>query len=386
MGERADEAGWALRRTGAILAAWSDEERDLLPAVAAKAEANGYRSIAPLTSDEVYRLESNLGAGVRAGLLVPDEGLLDPWSITLQLATEAVVNGAHLSRATKVTAIETFASHHELTTSRGPIDCRWIVNAAGLGSDTIDRMLGHDAFTVTPRRGQLLVFDKLARSLLTHIVLPVPTPTTKGVLVSPTIYGNVLLGPTAEDMPGGGSTRTSKQGFDFLLSHGRRIMPGLLDYEVTAAYAGLRAATEHSDYCYEAVPTQRYVRVGGIRSTGISSALALAEQVVKDLAAADVRMQPSTTFRTWRVPPLAEDSERPYLNAEKITLNPDYGEVVCHCERATLGEVRDAFASPIPPVDVDGLRRRTRTLMGRCQGFFCGARVDALLAEQVTRG
>jgi glycerol-3-phosphate dehydrogenase len=285
-----------------------------------------------------------------------------------------------------VTGCRTDEVTHTLVLPGGELSCRWVVNAAGLNSDDVDHMLGLDAFTVTPRRGQLLVFDKLARSLISHIVLPVPTPTTKGVLVSPTIYGNVLLGPTAEDLHDKSATATTAAGLEFLRTHGKRIMPALLEYEVTAAYAGLRAATEHSDYCYQVLPDFRYVRVGGIRSTGISSALALAEQVVADLDACGLKMRPTPTFQPWSIPPIAEMSPRPYQDAELIARDPDYGEIVCHCERATLGEIRDALASPIPPVDVDGLRRRTRTLMGRCQGFFCGARVDALLREGTSSG
>ena len=157
-------------------------------------------------------------------------------------------------------------------------------------------------------------------------------------------------------------------------------MPALMSFDVTATYAGLRAATEHSDYCYDVFTDDRYVRVGGIRSTGVSASLALAELVTNDLADAGLPMRERADFVTTAMPSLAESSDRPFADAGGIEADSDQGRVVCFCERVTLAEIRAAFGQPIPARDVDGLRRRTRTLMGRCQGFFCGARVEALLA------
>ncbi len=377
--------GWPLHRTGAVLVAWDDAQLARLDPIVRQAGANGYHAVSPLTPDEVYRLEPHLGPGLRGGLLVPDEGLLDPWAITLALATDAVVNGATLLRSARLTGVTGRAGDapgHRLRTTAGEISVDWLVNAAGLGSDVVDRLLGHAGFTVRPRRGQLLVFDKLAARLLSHVLLPVPTAHTKGVLVAPTVYGNVLLGPTAEDLDDKTDTATSEEGLRGLLDQGRTILPELLDEDVTATYAGLRAATEHSDYCYDVFPADRYVRVAGIRSTGVSSALALAERVAGDLAEAGVTLRPLPEPVTVRLPDLSETRgadapARPYLDAGLIARDPAYGEIVCHCERVTAGEIRDALRSPLPPVDLDGLRRRTRALMGRCQGFYCGAALTA---------
>ena len=210
-----------------------------------------------------------------------------------------------------------------------------------------------------------------------HVVLPVPTATTKGVLVSPTVYGNVLLGPTAEDLHDRTATQTTGDGLDALLRAGARIVPELLDYEITAEYAGLRAATEHSDYCYGVFGT--YIRVAGIRSTGISSCLALAERVTEDMREAGVQMTPLMAPVTHRMPNLAESRPRPYEDSELIARDPAYGDIACLCERTTWGEIRDALTATIPAVDTDGLSRRTRALNGRCQGFHCGAAVTAYL-------
>jgi glycerol-3-phosphate dehydrogenase len=241
-------------------------------------------------------------------------------------------------------------------------------------------MLGHDGFTITPRRGELIVFDKLARTLVNHIVLGVPTATTKGVLVSPTVFGNVLLGPTAEDVEHKDDTSSTHEGLAYLRSEGGRIMPDLLDHEVTAIYVGLRASTEHDDYQVSIHAPEGYACVGGIRSTGLTASLAIAEHVRTELGAAGLPLREKKALPDLRMPNIGELDPRPYQQPDRIAANPDYGRIVCFCERVTLGEIRDALAGPIPPTDLDGLRRRTRVLMGRCQGFFCGAEVRALLA------
>lgn len=375
--ERSDEFGWAIERTGAILVAWDADQVARLDGIIANARANGYSRARPMSTDEVYAAEPHLGPGVMGGVEIPDEGLLDPWTITLAMATDAVVNGAQVMLDAPVTGARLTADGWDLRTRRGDLTCTWLINSAGLGSDVVDRLAGHEGFTITPRRGQLLVYDKAARDLVSHVILPVPTATTKGVLVAPTVYGNVLLGPTAEDLQDRTATQTTREGIDFLLGHGRRIMPGLEAHEVTATYAGLRAATEHSDYCYGIF--DHYVRVAGIRSTGITSCLALAEQVAGDLAEAGLRTTPLSDPITLRMPNIAEDRLRPYADGARIAADPAYGDLVCLCERVSAGEIRDALTSHIPPSDVDGLRRRTRALAGRCQGFHCGARVTAAL-------
>jgi glycerol-3-phosphate dehydrogenase len=195
------------------------------------------------------------------------------------------------------------------------------------------------------------------------------------------VFGNVLLGPTAEDRDDKRDTATSAGGLAGLLAHGRRILPALLAEEVTAVYAGLRAATEHGDYQLAVHPQERYACAGGIRSTGLTAALAIAEQLVGELGDAGLPLVPVERVERVRLPNLGEAFPRPYRSAEAIAANPDHGRIVCHCERVTRGELLAALASPIPPRDLDGLRRRTRALLGRCQGFYCAATVAAMLAE-----
>jgi glycerol-3-phosphate dehydrogenase len=211
------------------------------------------------------------------------------------------------------------------------------------------------------------------------IVLPVPTARGKGVLISPTIYGNIMLGPTAENLDDRTATGTSEAGLDFLLGKGRRLMPRLLEEEVTASYAGLRAAIDAGDYLIEADGEQRYLLVGGIRSTGLTSSMAIAEHVRDLLADAGLKLTPRSDLpEPPCMPNIGEAYLRPYQDEARIAGDPSYGRIVCFCERVTAGEIRDTCQSPIPPPDLGGLRRRTRAMNGRCQGFFCAAEVGTL--------
>jgi glycerol-3-phosphate dehydrogenase len=382
----AQEVGIPVEPLGALLVAWTREELAALPGIAAKAERNGYRRARPVEAAELYAREPRLGPGALGALEIPDEGIVCTWTTTLALATQAVLAGVELMLGTRVTGVTPGGpgEPHQLEVERagqvGAVRARYVVNAAGLGSDELDRRFGGESFTITPRRGQLMVFDKFARPLLDHVILPVPTAMGKGVLVAPTVYGNVMLGPTAENLEDKAATWSTSEGLDFLRDKGRRILPGLLDEEVTAVYAGMRAATEHGDYQVYADAGTRYVCVGGIRSTGLTAALALADHVRDLLADIGLPVEGEVAPPALTMPYIGEARDRPYRRADMIERDGAYGDIVCHCERVSRGEIRDALASPIPPRSIGGIRRRTRALMGRCQGFYCGAEVRQLLA------
>jgi glycerol-3-phosphate dehydrogenase len=378
LSEYAPRAGIPLERTGALLVAWSDEQLAAFPGIVERAHANRYTAIREVGVEELYRLEPHLGQGAHGALEVPDEGIVCPFTTPLAFATEAVLAGCELRLDSPVTSVERLEEGGFRLD--GGLTTRFLVNAAGLRSDEVDRLVGHQGLTVTPRRGELLVFDKLSRPLVERVLLAVPTGTTKGVLVAPTIFGNVLLGPTAQDVPDKDDTSSTREGLAYLRSEGARILPDLLGHEVTAVYVGLRAATEHDDYQVTIHAREGYACVAGIRSTGLTASMAIAEHVRAELGAAGLPLRPREEPPAARMPNLGERFPRPYAQADRIAENPDYGRVVCFCERVTRGEILDALAAPIPPIDLDGLRRRTRVLMGRCQGFYCGAEVAELLA------
>ena len=371
----APSVGISIEEVGAVLVAWDDDQAASLPTLASKAAANGYTHAEIIDRDAVYGIEPHLGAGATGGMIVPDEHIIDPWSTPLAFAYEAIANGAVVLVNHDVATCEVNDDVTTITTTRGEcIRTRYLVNAAGLRGDELHHSLGLDGFTIRPRRGELIVFDKLARPLLNGTVLPVPTSHTKGVLVAPTVFGNVMLGPTADDVDDKTATGSTRAGIDSLLEKGRRILPQLIDEEVTSVYAGLRAATEHTDYQISQHDDLRYVCLGGIRSTGLTSSMALAEEALARLVDCGLVASRKDTVSTIRMTSLGEADERPYQLG---------GQIVCHCERVTVGEITGACVAAVPAVDFDGLRRRTRALAGRCQGFYCLAELCSLTGWNV---
>jgi glycerol-3-phosphate dehydrogenase len=386
LAEYAERIGIPAAKIGALMVAWTSEQAASLPAIEQNARKVGVADTRPVGAEELHRREPALGEGAQGGLEIPGEGIICPFTTALAFATEALAVGGALVLNARVLGISAATGadgrpEHRLQTARGEVGATFVVNAAGLHSDEIDAMLGRDEFTIRPRRGELVVYDKLARSLVNHVLLPVPTAKTKGVLVSPTVYGNVLLGPTADDVPSKEDRSTTAAGLEYLLDAGSRLMPALAGHEVTATYVGLRAATEETDYRLSVHPEIRYACAGGIRSTGVTASMAIAEHVREGLGDAGLKLANAPEEVELRMPNIGELDPRPYQQAELIGADPQMGRIVCFCERATRGEVAAALAAPIPPADLDGLRRRTRVLMGRCQGFFCAAEAAEALSE-----
>lgn len=374
-----DAAGICYERRGAILVAWDEQQLAELPNLLTKAHKNGYKDCRIISKEEVFAKLPHAASTALGGLFVAGESIIDPWSVPLALATDAINRGAQFLPNTEVTGARVERDRTIIETTAGAITARWVVNAAGLGADKIDQLFGYSRIECHPRKGQLIVYDKLASRLIDHIVLPVPTKMGKGVLVSPTIFGNVMLGPTAEDIQDREDTSTTQDGFQFLLEKGAGLIPELLHEEVTSTYSGLRAAHNLKDYLLGVDAGQRYVIAAAIRSTGLTSAMAVAEYLVDKMQEAGFSSAIKDELPDApKMPPLGEHATRPHDDAMLVASDPDYGRIVCFCERVSLGEIRDTFATALPPRDLEGLRRRTRAMNGRCQGFFCGAEVMEL--------
>ncbi len=375
----------AVEKLGGLLVAWSDEEVANLPKLKEKAIANGYTECELITKEELYKLEPNLGDGALAALTVPGEWIIDPWSPIVAFATQAKLAGCEIRLNTKVLDIAVAGELITLGTNDQPITCKYLINAAGLYSDEIDKLLGISDFKVRPRRGELIVFDKLSRSLINHIILPVPSSMGKGVLVAPTVFGNIMLGPTAENLDDKTATGSTNAGLKFLMEKGRKIAPQLLGEEITAIYAGLRAATEHSDFqikLHTVNNKQRYLTAGGIRSTGLTASMAIATYVKQLLIAAGLDTGGEKELPAVKMNNLGEASLRSYQDEEKIAQSPLHGSIICHCEKTTTQEVLDALTSPLPPTNIANLARRTRAGLGRCQGFYCHSELRKLLEKR----
>ncbi|NHB77730.1 NAD(P)/FAD-dependent oxidoreductase [Rhodobacter calidifons] len=364
-----ERLGLPLVQAGAMVLAWTEEEVAALPALMDQAVANGVTDIQPLTGAEARGQEPQLSDRVLAGFRVPGEHLIDPWSAAHGYLLQALANGAVLMRQAEVLTGRHAEGLWQLATTAGPVSAGLVINAAGLWGDEVDRRVtGESWFTIKPRKGQFVVYDKTAAALAGHILLPVPTKITKGIVVCRTAFGNLLVGPTAEEQEDREHASLDRETLQALMRRGTEILPALARHEVTAVYAGLRPATEEKHYRIRTDLAPGYICVGGIRSTGLSAALGIAAHVVR-LAAREFSPLADPVWP--RMPNISVEGPRDWQC-------PGHGGVVCHCELVTRREIEAALSGPMPATSLAGLKRRTRVTMGRCQGFYCTAELARL--------
>jgi glycerol-3-phosphate dehydrogenase len=361
--------------TGAIVAAWNEAELARLDQIEAQARVNGVNDVKRLTGAEILQREPHLARTIKGGLLVPGEHVIDPWSAPLAYLTQAVENGARAVFEAETQSAVRQAGEWHITTSRGEFCAKTVINCAGLWGDSVEHMfLGTSQFSIRPRKGQFVVLDKSAAPFLRTILLPVPTERTKGIVITRTIFGNVLVGPTAEEQDDRTSAKVDETTLRELVAKGVELVPALANVPVTAVYAGLRPATEKKEYRVHIDAERQYIALGGIRSTGLTAALGLAQHAFFMYCQANAQPSALETPLVPFMPNLAEHRERDWEL-------PGDNEIVCHCELVTRREIEATFRSPLPPGDFGGLKRRTRACMGRCQGFYCSARVAEISAD-----
>ncbi len=374
LGLRAD-FNLPLLETGAMVVAWNEAELSRLPQLAEIARRNGVADVVLLEAADLRRREPNLDPSALGALLVPGEYVIDPWSPFLGYARQAIAAGAVFSFKEEVLRGAFDGARWTVETVKARWTARHIVNCAGLGGDLIEqRLLGDASFEIRPRKGQFAVYDKAASRLVDAIILPVPSETTKGVVLCRTAFGNVIIGPTAEEQQDRDRPTVERAELQKLLARAEAMLPGLKDIPVTAVYAGLRPATERKEYRIRHEPDRNWLTVGGIRSTGMTASLGLAQLVARLILGED--SVPQDAPKPPVMPNLAEHLPRDWST-------PGYGEILCHCEMVTDREVTAALASSPPPRDLAGLKRRTRCAMGRCQGFNCLGRLSELAGDRL---
>ena len=362
-----------LLETGALVIAWTQEELAALDGIVEKAHEKDIIDVKRITQTELRIREPQISKQALGAVLVPGEHVIDPWSAPLAYAHQAIAHGAMIMRNAEVTGVEKANSEWRIANRLGDVVAGTVINAAGLFGDKVEALAHEPSFTIRPRKGQFVVFDKPAAKLARSIILPVPSDRTKGVVVFRTIFGNLAIGPTAEETEERINPSTDTATLEKLKSRAIEMVPALKDIDVTAIYAGLRPATEHKDYVIETHKDKNWITVAGIRSTGLTGSLGIAQHVAKLYAKHFGKLPKKFPEPIWTpVPNLAEQSIRPYMKG---------GEIVCHCEWVTRGEIEAACQGPLPAGDLGGLKRRTRAMMGRCQGFYCGAEVTTMFEK-----
>lgn len=373
------------KKVGAILPAFTDEQFEKLPSIKEKAFKNRVYDVEYLSKEELLKMEPNLNPEVKGGLYIPRENIIDPFVYVQALCENAYANGVKFMLNTKVTDIKVKDGKIEkVITTAGEIEADYVINSAGLYCDEIAEMVGKADYKVVARKGQFYILDKNTSCKVNHIVLPIPTKITKGKLMCPTVHGNMLVGPTAEEQLSKTDKSTTTAGLDSIATDVRNLIPNVNLRETITQYSGLRPNRNPEGLHFDIFDDIKgYVNLSGVRSTGLTLSVAMGKYVVQQLLMRGANFKLKDDFIKTRKGIIKFSEQTNEVKEELLKQNPLYGNVICRCETVTEAEILQAIHRPLGAKSVDAVKRRVRAGMGRCQGGFCGPKVIEILAREL---
>ena len=378
-----EELDLDIKWTGSMVVATDEEEVRQLHKLLERGKANGVLGLQILTKAEVLEKEPNLTTAV-AALWAPTAGVIWPFGCAVAFARCALQNGAEVIRDCAVTGfVKEDGAVTVVNTTKGAIRTKFVINAAGVYAEEIAKLAGDDSFTITPRKGEYILFDKTAASSLVYgVVFPCPNEKSKGILVCTTTHGNTFIGPNANEQTSKEDTSVTPAGMDEIIAGARKLVPDLPMGACITEFAGLRAVSDTGDFILGASRVPGFYNAAGIQSPGIAAAPAIAEVVVESLGK-EMLLRKKANWNGRLPKKVAFNRMTAAEKQAAIQKNPLYGRVICRCETVTEGEIVDAIREPAGACTVDGVKRRTRAGMGRCQGGFCGPRVVQIIAREL---
>ena len=383
MDEMAEKLDFPFRRNGAMVVCQSKEEMAVLEELMERGKKNGVEGMEMLSRSQALLLEPNLADTVYAAIHIPSSGIVCPFEMNLAYAENAVQNGVQFHLETEVKQIEKMENGFRVLTDKGMFETRFLINAAGVYADIFHNMVSREKIHITPRRGEYCLLDKNAGNLVERTIFQIPTPKGKGVLVTPTVHGNLLIGPTAADITDKEGTETTSDGLEEVMKKCTKSVKNIPKRQIITSFAGLRAHEDDGDFIIQEVKDAKgFIDVAGIESPGLSSVPAIGVYV-RDIMAGLTELCEKKEFcehrkRITRISELSIEEHNGLIQE-----NPAYGQIVCRCEGVTMGEILDAIHRPLGATTLDGIKRRTRAGMGRCQAGFCTPKNMELLAEEL---
>lgn len=377
----AQELGVKYRRNGSLVLAFTEEDKKELEKLLERGKRNGVKDLRILSKEELHAAEANLSPKAEAALYAPTGAIICPYELTIAAIGNAMENGAELKRCFEVIKLTQKEDGIELTAKDGrTIQTRYVINAAGLYSDRIAALAGDDSFQVHPRRGEYILLDRECGSLFSHTIFRTPSKMGKGILMTPTVDGNLLIGPTSVDQTDKEDQMTTAEGLERVKREASENAKQIPWGKTITSFCGLRSVGSTGDFILKTYGT-RMVHAAGIESPGLSASPAIAEYVVNLLQSLGLNLQKKETYcvtkhRRFREASLEEKNEM-------IRQDRSYGKIVCRCEGVTEGEILEALRTEPKAVDLDGVKRRTRAQMGRCQGGFCSPHIVELIAREL---
>jgi glycerol-3-phosphate dehydrogenase len=383
-----DELNFKYLNEGSMVVGFSEKDLEVLKKLLENGKKNGVPNLKILTEEQIKKSEPQINPKVKYALFAPTAGEVDPFEVAIAFAENAAQNGVDIYRSQKVKNIEHSYNTFYISTQDKKYKSRYIVNCSGLYADKIAEMVGIHDYKMIPRKGELLLFDNSIKAKVNKILFPIPAEHTKGIAVIPTVSGNILIGSTAEEIEDREDTSTSAMGGSSLLNGARKLIPSLSPKSVIRTFSGSRAVVlnNSNDFYIKASKTVKgFINVAGIQSPGVASSPAIAEYVRDILDNEGLKMEVNYDFNPYRRNIVRIKDVSFEKRDELIKSNPKYGHIICRCEQISEGEIIDSIKRPVGAVTVDGVKRRTRAGMGRCQGGFCQDRVVSILANKLNK-
>ena len=376
------ELGVKYQNNGSLVLGFDADDRAALEELLVRGNTNGVKALRIVEQDELRAIEPNIAKEATCALQAPTGGIVCPYELTIASIGNAMDNGAELFTEFAVSDIRDNGSDFTVISKDGKeINTRYIINAAGLFADAIAKMVGDDSFTIHPRRGEYLLLDRECGDLVKHTIFRTPSKMGKGLLVTPTVDGNLLVGPTSVDQEDKDDKSTTLEGLSLIRAKSAENAEGVPFGKTITSFCGLRAVGSVGDFIIN-IPRERFVNVAGIESPGLSSSPAIAEYVLELLQSAGLPLCKKENFDPIRPATHAFREGTIEEKNEMIKKDPSYGRIICRCEGISEGEILAAIRQNPRPRDLDGVKRRTRAQMGRCQGGFCSPYIVEMLAKE----
>lgn len=377
------ELDFHFKRNGSLVLCFDNNDMGALKELYDRGIANGVPDMRIIGGDEVRQMEPNITDNVVAALYAPTGGIVCPFNLTIAFAENACTNGVQFKFNSEVTNITKLPEGYRVDTPSESFETRLVINAAGLYSDKMNNFVSRDTFKITPRRGEYHLFDKYAGNLVKHTIFQLPTKLGKGVLVSPTVDGNLIIGPNAVNVEDKEDTSTTREGLDEIVEKALKSVKQLPMGSIITSFTGLRAVGDRDDFIIgEAPDAPGFINAAAIESPGLTASPLIGE-MVRDIVAEKLQPKMNPSFNPVRkgIRRFADMSIEE--KREMLKKRPEYGRIVCRCEYVTEGEILDAIRRPLGATNLDGIKRRTRAGAGRCQQGFCISRVMELLESEL---
>lgn len=380
MPEVCRDLGVKYKNNGSLVIGFTEEDRETILSLYQRGIKNGVPRLEVLDYEALHKLEPNISKNATCALHAPTGAITCPYELTIAAVGNAMDNGVELKCNFKVLSIVKKENYYEVKSNNETVKTKVVINAAGIYSDEIAKMIGDNSFNVHPRRGEYILLDKECGKTVNHTIFKTPSKMGKGILVTPTVDGNLLLGPTSVDIEDKDNTNTTDEGFAKIMSLANENVDNINLRGVITSFCGLRSVGSTGDFIINS-PVEGFINVAGIESPGLSAAPAIAVYV-KDILAKQLTLVEKESYIKTRksMSHFAEASIEE--KNEIIKKDPSYGRIICRCETVTEGEIKEALRTNPKPIDLDGIKRRTRAQMGRCQGGFCVPYIVKLISEE----